>query len=307
MRFALLLTAAALAATPASAVFIQARNTNLLANQGYISPFSNPNGSTTNNAGIHEERFNSNGSLTTCKQVQGSSFNYGPGGSSDPINHDQFGGLTVDPGRSINHYLPPGTNAADAAAHPASADLDQSCYAHGPDNAPGLNGTFQPYQVFTTAPGTRYLGFYLGSIDQYNTFTLYGPDQGGNIDNNPIVVPTLGNSASGEFTGLDLINYLNAQSPTSPALALYSSQYIEFFFSANENFDHIDIGSTLPALEYDNMATTTTAVTPTGTFLNPTFAGGTAPGNAVATPEPLAAAMMLSGMGMLAFARRRAR
>ena len=87
---------------------------------------------------------------------------------------------------------------------------------------------------YANEPGISYLGFYWGSVENVNVFQFFS-----------------GNNLLGEFTGTQLLTVLGGTSgnPTAPS----SNVYVNTFFSLNEKFNRLVIGTTGTAVEIDNI------------------------------------------------------
>jgi len=239
------------------AATLDARNNYPATGHGYVTPFSGQ-------PDVYEERFNTNTALTGCVLMQKGMIRYGPQHVDDPTlaSSATAGNLWITTGTARGLRIPPGSNAASQAA--GMPDIDTSCYASGPAvaaNSPQsqfTSGVGYPIQIRHNSAGlpVQYLGIYLGSIDEYNRIGLFTANE------TPIIIPGL-SGPDGYFYGDQLVKFLG--------VPLYSSQYLNFYFSIAENFDHIEVdtdgGGRYPAgraIEFDNLAFAFHS--PTGSF-----------------------------------------
>ncbi|MBU3016172.1 PEP-CTERM sorting domain-containing protein [Paraglaciecola agarilytica] len=127
----------------------------------------------------------------------------------------------------------------NGAAAPAE---DSTCYAHTPAVDPNRDPSTVDssvtidYSAFLAAQsepvGITYLGFYWGSIDEYNTFTFFsGDDEVAKID------------------GEELTTASNAGDQTDPE----TNRYVSIDFTLAEAFDRVEISTTGIAGEFDNI------------------------------------------------------
>lgn len=243
MRFPLLLTAAAIVSGPATAATVFYRDTNLMPGQGYVSPLTTLPGS-----GVIEERFNSPKTNTTLCALQHSfTFRYG-------IQKNQQLGTTFNLDQAQL-----GATAGSMFHRALAPAGDDSCYIYGPQSSNALTVHLEHYPIFVQPKAVvgatitpTYFGMYLGSVDDYNFFTL-GADTSGD-NSRPIIIPGLGNQTTGTFTGAELATFLG--------VSLFTSHYVEFFFTPADHFSYISVGTNNTSIELDNMATSYSAVTP---------------------------------------------
>lgn len=153
----------------------------------------------------------------------------------------------------------------------------------------------------TKASPLTYLGFLLGSPDSYNTFQLL--DTSGNL----ITSNTFGGlvkDGSGILRGDQILAAKNGAYSGDPGNA--GTLYINFNFGLSENIGGIEIGQVGNCCtEIDNFAYATVPVfdKTNSPRIGPTPQG--APGPILLVPEPAAGAAMLTGLGLMAFARRK--
>ena len=129
----------------------------------------------------------------------------------------------------------------NTAAAPAN---DSTCYGYLSNNGSGTATVEFDYtnllNYYTALAGNgvqlgiTYLGFYWGSVDNYNDFEFYS-----------------GGSLVTTITGPDLLNQLNGDSgdQNDPS----SNTYVEIEFSIAEQFDTLVINTTGVAGEFDNI------------------------------------------------------
>jgi len=124
-------------------------------------------------------------------------------------------------------------DVVNGAASPAN---DDTCYGHTPAIGGQLPASVTiDYSAFLASQGDvgiTYIGFYWGSIDEYNDFSFYS---GG----------TLIETISGD----DLTTAANAGNQTDPNTNLY----VNIDFSFADAFDRVVISSTGIAGEFDNI------------------------------------------------------
>ena len=146
-----------------------------------------------------------------------------------------------------------------------------------------------------------YLGFLLGSPDSYNTFQLL--DTSGNLITNN-TFGGLVKDGSGILRGDEILAAKNGAYTGDPGNA--GTLYINFNFGPSEHVGGIEIGQTGNCCtEIDNLAYSTVPVfdSTNSPRIGPT--PQTAPGAHLVVPEPAAGVALLSGLGLLALARRK--
>jgi hypothetical protein len=134
--------------------------------------------------------------------------------------------------------------SSGAAARPAN---DTTCFAYAPGTTGGVSNPVSagnPAQISLNYAGLlttplvqansalSYIGFYLGSVDNYNTIFLYR-----------------GNTLVKTLNGADLLNGAAAGNQTAPG----SNLYVNIDFSANEGINRVVFQSTGIAVEMDNV------------------------------------------------------
>lgn len=129
----------------------------------------------------------------------------------------------------------------NTAAAPAN---DTTCYGYVTNNGSGTSVVEFDYtnllDFFTVAAGNgvqlgiTYLGFYWGSVDNYNDFEFYS-----------------GGSLVTTIAGTSLLNQLNGSSGNQNAPS--SNTYVEIEFSIAEQFDTLRIITNGVAGEFDNI------------------------------------------------------
>lgn len=230
MRYMLLGVTAVLAANAAQAATVGIE-TGLTfasrANEGLFSSYAAT-------PSIYTERLNSASQIQNCG-IQHSSV--------VSVSNLGTGDAGFASGRFINRALPPGTNSASIAA--GRVDTDQSCYLSTPNPLSPANqtATINPVKLSVTLPKQNilYLGWYWGSIDSYNYLTFF--DKLGNTINFSNVPGSFG---TGRVTGQDVINLFG--------LGSAESRFIDFSFTAADNFGYVLLGSGNTGFELDNLS-----------------------------------------------------
>lgn len=245
---------AAIAATPTLAATIGLGGTPR-ANQGIESGRS----------GVTHERFNTIGSPTTCGQQTGNAaydFTDGNGPSAS-------GSFAYVSGRVLNRNEPPGRNAT------VETVVNTSCYLVV---TRFQSDDFAPLTINSGGAPVQYLGFYWGSIDEYNRIELF--DGAGD----EIAIDGIADPAG--ISGTAVANLLG--------VALYTSQYVELRFGALEDFRQIVFSTSNRAFELDNLAFSEAAQPATLVADDVT--------NPITVPAPATA--LLFGLGLVTLARR---
>jgi hypothetical protein len=121
----------------------------------------------------------------------------------------------------------------NGAAAPAN---DNTCYGHTPAIGGDLPAWVEiDYTAFLASQGDfgiTYLGFYWGSIDEYNTFSFFS-----------------GDDLVAEIDGETLTDAANAGNQTDPE----TNRYVNIDFSFADAFDRVRISTTGIAGEFDNI------------------------------------------------------
>ncbi|MDO6837999.1 PEP-CTERM sorting domain-containing protein [Paraglaciecola chathamensis] len=196
----------------------------------------------TNNGanGFFVETFDAATPVTLPGTVAGTTDFNAPGaeGSGCAINSTGSGIMVVGTTDDIQVR---NNSVNNGAAAPAN---DSTCYAHTPAVDPNRDpntvdsSVSIDYSAFLAAQsepvGITYLGFYWGSIDEYNTFSFFSGD-----DPEAVVV----------IDGETLTNAANAGNQTDPD----TNQYVSIDFTLAEAFDRVVISTTGIAGEFDNI------------------------------------------------------
>lgn len=135
---------------------------------------------------------------------------------------------------------------ANVAAAPAG---DTTCYGYTTPESVGTNSWVDiDYSAFLTGAGLidpslagsriGYLGFYWGSVDNYNTFEFYSDTD-------------LGTTQVAKITGPELLAAFNGQSGDQQAEE--SNQYVNVTFGPGEAFNRVRVLSSGIAGEFDNV------------------------------------------------------
>lgn len=224
---------------------------------------------------IKTETFNTPGQQQTCA-FQNRGIGIANLGSGD---------AALVSGRFIGRALPPGTNSASIAA--GRVDTDTGCYLSTPNPTGNQTATINPVKLAInlgqTTP-TLYLGFYWGSIDSYNSISFF--DKQGNTINFGNVPTSFG---TGLVTGQDVINLFG--------LGSAESRFIDFTFTAADNFGYALLSSGHTAFELDNIAFGA---------VNPVGAQAGIAQSSLLVPEPAIAGLLgLGTIGALATRSRR--
>lgn len=121
----------------------------------------------------------------------------------------------------------------NVAAAPAN---DSTCYGHTPAEGGALPASVEiDYSAFLASQGDvgiTYIGFYWGSIDEYNTFSFYS-----------------GADLVEEIDGETLTTAANAGNQSSPV----TNRYVNIDFSIADAFDRVVISTSGIAGEFDNI------------------------------------------------------
>ena len=122
----------------------------------------------------------------------------------------------------------------NVAASPANND---TCFGYVTNNGTGTAEVEFDYtnliNLFNDT-GVTYLGFYWGSVDNYNDFTFFS-----------------GGVQVGQITGDQLLSALNGSSGNQTAPS--SNVYVNISFNLNEQFDKLVISTSGVAGEFDNL------------------------------------------------------
>jgi hypothetical protein len=186
---------------------------------------------------------------------------YGPGAGADAPSANNIGfnvpalsdncainstGVTVSENQAGVGNVRKGSTENVAAAPLSPVGSDDSCYAY---TTPGLTSPSFidiDYTAFLAAASLaspasngvfiNYLGFYMGSVDDYNSFEFYKTGQ---------VAPLA------TLDGSTILSDLGGTSGVQDSE--FSNVWIELSFSASESFDRLRIISTGIAGEFDNI------------------------------------------------------
>jgi len=145
------------------------------------------------------------------------------------------GGITVNTSASTAFGVRKGS-VPNVAAQPLN---DSTCYGHTPAEGGDLPSWVEiDYSGFLAAQGggvrIDYLGFYWGSVDNYNDFEFFSGDDSVAKITGPELL-ALSNAASGDQTDPD------------------SNRYVNIDFSFAESFDRVRVSTSGIAGEFDNI------------------------------------------------------
>jgi len=194
-----------------------------------LGPMSFASGTTTSRAGAQVADFG--GTSYVLGEPNGNSFDGCVDNSLSMFSHSTaasspFAESAVTGRSEFRLHLIPGSRTADAH--------------NNYNNAGCFYAVSYATETFVVPAGMRlkYLGFYWGSIDEYNSVAFFDAETGGNA----VPVTGFGNAVGGR------------QLWSQTAAPQYGDAYVNFDFAANENVRRFEIGSTNRAFEFDNLA-----------------------------------------------------
>ena len=220
-----------------------------LVNSNVLDP-NNPN------FGLFIETFDSATAMTVFGGAGSTAFNTAAGNANGCALNSTAGGISVTSSGNNAFAITKGSVSGVAAA-PAN---DNTCFGFTP--APG--GALPAWVAIdysnllagfsATYGGTwriDYLGFYWGSVDNYNDFMFYDTSINGIQNFSPFAAQGDSNPFTSMLTGNNLLAQLggssgNQQSPQSNA-------YVNINFAPNESFTSLAIRTSGVAGEFDNI------------------------------------------------------
>lgn len=188
--------------------------------------------------GYYIETFDQPGTTTRTVEAIGGSIEIAAGAGFNTLNPEQLimtgGGMGITSGSTPN-----------MAAAPAG---DTTHYAFGPGQ--GTNTTNATVKIENTAftayqPGIfiRYLGFYIGSVDTYNSIAFYSGDN--------LLKTESGFLIDGILSGSEILAAM--QGTSGNQFGDGSNVYVNLFFDNDEVFSAFEFRTTGIAFELDNV------------------------------------------------------
>jgi len=230
-------------------------NINNLVNSNVLDP-NNPN------FGLFIETFDNATKMSVFKDINGNviegskAFNTAAGNANDCALNSTAGGIGVTSSGSSAFAITQGSVSGVAAA-PAN---DSTCFGFTPAQGGPLPAwvaiDYSNLLAFFNSSfgGTwriDYLGFYWGSVDNYNDFMFYDTSINGIQGFNPFAAEGNTNPFTSMLTGSNLLSELggttgNQQDPRSNA-------YVNIEFAPDESFTSLAIRTSGVAGEFDNI------------------------------------------------------